>query len=399
MVRMRNLVLSLNAGSSSIRFAFHDTDQALRRCLSGKVDGIGGSDITLLIDAAESKQPRQYAVAASNYATAITWLVQWLVARPEFAATVVVGHRVVHGMQHSAPQRVTTELLAQLRGIMPFDPEHLPQEIALIEAMQAQRAAVPQVVCFDTAFHRSMPRVARLMPIPRRYQAMGVERYGFHGLSYAYLLEELQRVDAPTATTGRVILAHLGSGASLAAIRAGQCVDTSMGFTPASGLVMSTRTGDIDPGLIHYLTSIERMSTAQFQHMVNHESGLLGVSGRSADLRELLAHEATDLQAADAVELFCYQVRKWLGSFAAVLGGLDTLVFTGGIGEHAAVIRQRICAGLEFLGIELSALRNDGHAPVISTAASRVTVRVMTTDEELMIARAASRLLQSDTDQ
>jgi acetate kinase len=239
-----------------------------------------------------------------------------------------------------------------------------------------------------------MPRVARLLPIPRRYAAKGVERYGFHGLSYAYLMEELGRCDA-AAAQGRVILAHLGSGASLAAVRAGKSIDTSMGFTPTAGLVMGTRTGDLDPGLVYYLERTERMSATQFHKMVNHQSGLLGVSGTSPDLRDLCAREATDVRAAEAVELFCYQTRKWIGSFAAALGGLDTLVFSAGIGENAPLIRQRICEGLGFLGIALDAGRNAGNAPLISPDAGRVKVRVIRTDEELMIARSVTRILHS----
>ena len=218
-------------------------------------------------------------------------LLDWLEAQPVFASVKAVGHRVVHGMKHSEPERVTPKLLAELHRITPYDPDHLPREIALIEAFRPRHPKLPQVACFDTAFHRTMPRVARLLPIPRRYAAKGVERYGFHGLSYAYLMEELGRLD-PAAAKGRVILAHLGNGASLAAVRDGKSIDTSMGFTPTAGLVMSTRTGDLDPGLVYYLARTERMTAARFQQMVNHESGLLGVSGTSSDLRDLLAREA-----------------------------------------------------------------------------------------------------------
>jgi acetate kinase len=238
-----------------------------------------------------------------------------------------------------------------------------------------------------------MPPVARRLPLPRRYAAKGVERYGFHGLSYAYLLEELGRLD-PAAARGRVILAHLGSGASLAAVRGGRSRDTSMGFTPASGLVMGTRTGDLDPGVGYFLARTEGMTAAQFQHLVNHESGLLGVSGTSSDLRDLLARAAADPRAAEAVELFCYQARKWIGAFAAALGGLDTLVFSAGIGENAPGIRERICHELGFLGIRLDRRRNARNAAVISARSSRVRVRVIPTDEELMIARSVADVLR-----
>jgi len=299
-------------------------------------------------------------------------------------------------MKHSEAERVTPKLLEELRRITPYDPEHLRREIGLIEAFSRRRPRLPQVVCFDTAFHRTMPQVARLLPIPRRYAAKGVERYGFHGLSYAYLMEELVRLD-PAAANGRVILAHLGNGASLAAVRDGRSIDTSMGFTPASGLVMSTRTGDLDPGLVYYLSRTERMTAARFQRMVNHESGLLGVSGTSSDLRDLLEREAIDVRAADAVALFCYQAKKWIGSFAAALGGIDTLVFAGGIGENAPDIRERICEGLGFLGIALHDARNAKSAPLISRDTGGVKVRVIRTDEELMIARSVRRVLNLGT--
>jgi acetate kinase len=251
------------------------------------------------------------------------------------------------------------------------------------------------VACFDTAFHRTMPRVATLLPIPRRYEAAGVRRYGFHGLSYEFLMAELVRLGEPAATEGRVILAHLGNGASLAAVRDGKSIDTSMGFTPTAGLVMSSRSGDLDPGLVSYLARTEQMSAAQFQKMVNHESGLLGVSETSPDMRDLLDRETKDVRAAEAVALFCYQAKKWVGAFAAALGGLDTLVFAGGIGENAPPVRQRICDGLGCLGIELDRERNAKTAPVISSEAGRVKVRVIRTDEELMIARSATRVLSA----
>jgi acetate kinase len=269
----------------------------------------------------------------------------------------------------------------------------LPAEIDLIEALRSRHPRLPQVACFDTAFHRTMPRVAKLLPIPRRYAAKGVERYGFHGLSYAFLMEELARLD-PGAAKGRVILAHLGNGASMAAVRNGKCIDTSMGFTPAAGLVMSTRTGDLDPGVAYYLARTERMSPARFQKMVNHESGLLGVSGTSSDVRDLIKQAGTDARSADAVELFCYQAKKWIGSFAAALGGVDTLVFSAGIGENSPKIRARICKDLAFLGIRLNRSQNAQNASLISADASKVRVRVIRSDEEIMIARSVARLLR-----
>jgi acetate kinase len=385
-------VLTLNGGSSSIRFAVYEAGDTPRGRLDGKIDRIGSSGTNLIVNdpAGTPQVPRR--LAAADHRTAVGFLLDWLETHPVFASVKAAGHRVVHGMKHSDPERVTPKLLAELHRITPYAPDHLPREIGLIEALRKRYPTLPQVACFDTAFHRTMPRVARLLPLPRRYAAMGVERYGFHGLSYAYLMEELDRLDS-AATKGRVILAHLGNGASLAAVRHGKSIDTSMGFTPAAGLVMSTRTGDLDPGLVYYLARTERMTAARFQRMVNHESGLLGVSAISADLRELLAREAGDGRAADAVALFCYQARKWIGAFAAVLGGLDTLAFAGGIGENAPLIRKRICDGLDFLGIELNSKRNAKNAPLISRDGGRVNVRVIRTDEELMIARSVIRVL------
>ena len=317
----------------------------------------------------------------------------WLEQQPFFPSIAAVGHRVVHGMHHAVPEKITPKLLAELHRISPYDPVHLPREIALIEAMQNRHPKLRQIACFDTAFHQTLPRVAKLLPIPRRYGAEGVERYGFHGLSYTYLMEELVRCGDPAAKRGRVILAHLGNGASLAAVRDGKSIDTSMGFTPAAGLVMSTRSGDLDPGLLSFLSRREKMTPVQFEHMVNHESGLLGVSETSSDVRDLLDRAATDVRAAEAIELFCYQAKKWVGAYAAALGGLDTLVFAGGIGENSSVIREQICANLDFLGITLHRGRNAKHAALISTDAGRVAVRVINTNEELMIARSVRALM------
>ena len=386
-------VLTINGGSSSIRFAFYEEGEPLRRLLDGKLDRVGLSGTNLTFKDSTGKPQDSRAIKAADHHSAVAYLLDWLETQPGFASVKAVGHRVVHGMKHSEPERITPKLLNELRRLTPYDPEHLPLEIELIKAFRQRHPALPQVACFDTAFHRTMPRVATLLPIPRRYEAAGIRRYGFHGLSYVFLMGELARLGDRAATKGRVILAHLGNGASLAAVRDGKSIDTSMGFTPTAGLVMSTRTGDLDPGLVSYLARTERMSAARFQKMVNHESGLLGVSGTSSDVRDLLAHEARDARAAEAVALFCYQAKKWIGSFAAALGGLDTLVFSGGIGENAPLIRTRICKGLGFLGIKLNQPRNAKNAPLISTDAGQVAVRVIRTDEELMIARSVIRVL------
>ena len=386
-------ILTINGGSSSIKFALYQVGEPFERTLHGTVDRIGMSGTTLTFDDPAANRRDSLRPDASDRQSAAQFLMDWLEEQPGFESVRAVGHRVVHGMTHTAPELVTQELLDELAAISPYDPDHLPSEIELIQTFRRRHPQLPQVACFDTAFHRTMPRVARLLPIPRRYDAKGVQRYGFHGLSYAYLMEELARLGDPAAITGRVILGHLGNGASLAAVRDGKSIDTSMGFTPTAGLVMSTRSGDLDPGLAPYLARTEQVTTEQFYEMVNHASGLLGVSETSSDMRDLLAHEASDIRAAEAVALFCYQAKKWIGSFAAALGGLDTLVFAGGIGENAPLIRARICDGLGFLGIELDEPRNAGNAAVISTEASRVAVRVIPTDEDLIIARSVCRIL------
>lgn len=386
-------VLALNAGSSSIKFALYDLTEPLRRRVRGRIERIGVPGTKLTVDDSTGIRAEGRGIEARDHRGAASALIDWLEEARLSSAVKAAGHRVVHGMKHSEPERITPQLLDELHGITPYDPEHLPLEIGLIEAFQKRHPKLPQVACFDTAFHRTMPRVARLLSIPRRYEAKGVERYGFHGLSYAYLMEELARLDGPGPAGGRVILAHLGNGASLAAVRDGKSIDTSMGFTPTAGLVMSTRSGDLDPGLAPYLSRTEQVSPAQFYKMVNRESGLLGVSEISGDVRDLLAREAGDVRAAEAVALFCYQVKKWIGAYAAALSGLDTLVFAGGIGENSPLIRERICHGLEFLGVELSEERNEKNAPLVSPDAGRVKVRVIPTDEELMIARSVIRVV------
>ncbi len=381
-------ILVVNGGSSSIKFAIYQVDAPLKRELHGQINRIGLKGTTFTSDDATGKKPESRKLPAADHKAAVKFLIDWLESQKSFESVRAVGHRVVHGMQHTAPELVTEELLDELRRISPCDPDHLPREIELIEAFRRRHPKLSQLVCFDTAFHTTMPRVAKLLPIPRRYEAKGVQRYGFHGLSYAYLMEELVRLGDSAATNGRVILAHLGNGASMAAVRDGKSIDTSMSFTPAAGLVMSTRSGDLDPGLVSYLARTEQMTASQFDQMVNHESGLLGVSEISSDMKDLLDREAKDVRAAEAVALFCYQAKKWIGAYTAALGGLDTLVFAGGIGENAPLVRERICEGLSFLGIELDESRNAQTAAVISTEASQVRVRVIHTDEELMIARS-----------
>ncbi|WP_292925904.1 acetate/propionate family kinase [Nitrosomonas sp.] len=390
-------ILTINGGSSSIKFALYQIGEPLVRMLHGKIDRIGLPDTSLEFNDRIRNQRGISSFVASDPKSAANSLIDWFGRQHGFASIRAVGHRVVHGMKHTEPVIATQELLDELHRIVPFDPEHLPREIELIEAFRERRPKLPQVACFDTAFHHTMPRVAKLLPIPRRYDAQGFQRYGFHGLSYAYLMQELERLAGTQAANGRVILAHLGNGASLAAVRDGRSTDTTMGLTPAAGLMMSTRSGDIDPGLISFLARSERMTAEQFDRMINRESGLLGISETSSDMRDLLAREAEDVRAAEAVALFCYQTKKGIGAYAAALGGIDTLVFAGGIGENAPPVRLRICADLSFLGIELDELRNAENAQVISADTSRVVVRVIRTDEELMIARSVCHVLGFDT--
>jgi acetate kinase len=384
-------ILTINGGSSSIKFALYEAVKPLKRRLHGMVDRIGLSGTNLTFHDADGKPSASRKLVVADHKSAANFLLDWLEKQNDFSSVKAVGHRVVHGMKHTEPELVTKKLLDELRRISPNDPDHLPREIELIELFRQRHPKLSQVACFDTAFHQTMPRVAKLLPIPRRFDAKGIQRYGFHGLSYAYLMEELTRLGDPAAKKGHVILAHLGNGASMAAVRDGKSIDTSMCFTPTAGLVMSTRSGDLDPGLAPYLARTEKMTTKQFYEMVNHKSGLRGVSETSSDMRDLLKREKRDVRAAEAVALFCYQAKKWIGSYVAALGGLDTLVFAGGIGENAPVIRARICEGLGFLGIELDKSRNAKTAAVISKNSSRVTVRVIRTNEELMIARSVLR--------
>jgi acetate kinase len=358
-------VLALNAGSSSLKFALFAVAEPLAEVARGSIDR-----------------------ARRGRGDAADEVLRWLDSTHPGVKVAMVGHRVVHGgLKFAAPALLDDEVVRELRGLVELSPDHLPAEIELIERFRTRLPQARHVACFDTAFHRHLPRVAQLLPLPRRYDAKGIRRFGFHGLSYAYLVEHL-------GSRGRLVLAHLGNGSSLAAVHDGKCLDTTMAFTPAAGVPMSTRTGDLDPGIGPYLARTEKLGPEQFQRLVNHESGLLGVSETSSDMRDLLAREADDVRAAEAVAMYCYQIAKTIGAFAVVLGGLDLLVFTGGIGEHAAPVRSRICERLAFLGVTLDARANEAGAEVISTAASTVGVRIVATDEQLMIARETVRLLQ-----
>ncbi len=386
-------ILTINGGSSSIKFALYQINKPLKQGLYGKVDRIGLTGTTLTFNDLTQNLQGSSAIKAFDHQSAANVLVDWLEERIGFTSIKAIGHRVVYGTKSTKPCRITQELLDELHLTSQYDPDHIPREVELIKVFRKYHPEIPQVACFDTSFHRNMPRVAKLLPIPRRFEAIGVQRYGFHGLSYAYLVEELARIAGSKAAQGRLILAHLGNGASLAAVRDGHSIETSMGFTPVSGIPMGTRPGDLDPGVAWFMMRTEKMTLKQFNELINHESGLLGVSETSSDMRDLLEHAGSDVRAAEAVALFCYQIKKWVGAFAAALGGVDTLVFAGGIGENAPSIRTRVCDGLQFLGIELDEKRNIANAGVISADSSKVSVRVIHTDEELMIATIVCNVL------
>ncbi len=375
-------ILCLNSGSSSLKFALYQcSDKAETPLAVGAAERIGLTGGRLWIRGRDTSTRKESHEDFPNQQTAVQAAFTAL-ERASLPQPAVVGHRLVHGgASHSAPERVTPELMASLRRLVPFAPLHLPGELEGIDAVAAHYPNLPQVVCFDTAFHRRMPQIAQRFPLPRSLWDEGVRRYGFHGLSYEYIVETLG------TASGRTIIAHLGNGASLAAVRDGQPLDTTMGFTPAGGLMMGARSGDLDPGVLLYLMDEKHYAARQLDHLINYEAGLLGVSGVSSDMETLLERRALDSHAAEAVELFCYQLRKHIGALTAVLGGLDTLVFTGGIGEHAAPVRWEVCAGLTYLGVQLDSQRNTAQADPISTPQSSCAVRVIPTNEDLMIAR------------
>lgn len=389
-------ILAINSGSSSIKFAVFAADDPARHLARGSITEIGSASPVLRTEGPNGADRLSASVAAPDAQTALGVVIDWIEQRAGRAPIAAIGHRIVHGgPEYHAPQRLTPAVVAGLRLLGPFDPQHLPQALRLIDAMQLRFPDIPQFACFDTGFFHAMPRVAQLLPIPRRYEAQGVRRYGFHGLSYEFLMGELARIAGVEVSLGRIVLAHLGNGASLAAVHHGAPVDTSMGFTPAAGVPMGTRSGDLDPGLISYLWRSEDMSVTQFDEMINFRSGLLGLSETTSDMRELLGREADDVRAAEAVALFCYQIKKMIGGFAAALGGLDVLVFAGGVGENSPVVRRRICDGLGFLGVDLDPTSNADNATSVSRIGSATPVYVIRTDEERMIAEAIIRLLAS----
>ena len=386
---MVEAVLTVNAGSSSIKFALFDV-RGLHRIASGAVDGIGTAPRFKVQGADGAVLARHDWVdgAALSHEALLAPVLDWVSGHLDGAVLLGAGHRIVHGGTATGPVRLDAAALDALTKLIPLAPLHQPHNLAGVRAVMALRD-MPQVGCFDTAFHHAMPRIATSLALPRHFADEGVRRYGFHGLSYEFIARQLRAV-APDA--GRVIAAHLGNGASLCAMRDGRSVDTTMGMTALDGLVMGTRCGAIDPGAVLYLMQARGMDADAVLHLLYEQSGLLGVSGVSADMRVLMA--SGDPHAAEAIDLFAYRAAQGVGALAASLDGLDTLVFTAGIGEHVALVRAAICARLGWLGVLLDDAANVRHAGVISAPHGRVTVRVIPTDEEATIARHCLEVLR-----
>jgi len=390
-----NKILALNTGSSSIKFSLYEIGEAERLVFTGSLSRIGSTGTMFLVQDAQGNTLVSESVTAKHHDAASDYLFSWIASQGDVFKLDAVGHRIVHGGPlYSLPQRVTPELIASLETMTPYAPEHLPQAINAVKYIAKLFPDTLQVTCFDTSFHSAMPPIARLYALPESIRREGVQRYGFHGLSYEYILLELRRQQGLQVLQKKMIFAHLGHGASMAAVKNGNSIETTMGFSPAGGLMMSTRTGDLDPGVILFLLQQDKMTPAAIKEMVNRRSGLLGVSGITDDMRELLDAEDSDDHAREAVALFCYQARKYIGALSAVLGGLDTLVFTGGIGEHSPEIRSRICTGLEFLGVRIDEEKNRTNSSLISLENSHVEILIMRTNEELMIVRHTMNMLK-----
>lgn len=386
-------MLVINGGSSSIKFALYSMDEKLNKILSGQIKRIGFDNPEFTVNNKLNNEKKEIKIDAKNFMEATDVLIEWLKEQKYFEAIRCIGHRIVHGMEHTRPVIIDDNLLKELYKIVQYDPDHLPAEIEMIELFKKQFPNLLQVACFDTSFHTTLPKVAKTFALPKKYYDEGIKRYGFHGISYSYLMDELRKKNEGEAK-GRIILAHLGNGASLAAVKGGKCLDTSMGLTPAGGIVMSTRSGDMDPGVAWYLMQ-EGLNAEGFNDLINHQCGLLGISGLSSDMQDLLKHEKNNKDAALAIEIFCYQIKKYIGGYTAAMGGLDTLVFSGGIGENAAVIRSRICKGFAYLGIEIDEEENKKNSRIISTINSKVVVDVIPTDEEIMIAMETKELYRN----
>jgi acetate kinase len=397
-MQLSKKIIALNTGSSSIKFALYEIGETERLVFTGSLTRIGNKNGMFSILDAQSNSIVNESISMPDHNAACDHVFSWILTENKGNNPDAVGHRIVHGGPlYTTPQIVTPELIASLDTLSPYAPEHLPQAIQAVRHVAELFPGTPQVTCFDTSFHSTMPPLAKLYALPESIRKEGVQRYGFHGLSYEYVLLELKRQEGDDALQKRIILAHLGHGASMAAVKKGKSIETTMGFSPAGGLMMSTRTGDLDPGVILFLLQQDKMTPAAIKEMVNRRSGLLGISGKTDDMLDLLNTEQVDNSAKQAIELFCYQARKYIGALSVVLGGLDTLIFTGGIGEHSPDIRNRICTGLEFLGIKVDGKKNSENSSVISPSGGHVDIRIIKTNEELMIARHTMKILKKLT--
>ena len=392
-----NRILTINSGSSSIKFSLYQMGQSESLILSGIIERIGLKPTILKIKDAQGETNVEDNLYLRDHDAAFKALFQRLRKNSAVKKIDAVGHRIVHGgIEYSQPQGITPELMGKLNELVPLAPDHLPNEITGIMAINKTYPGLTQVACFDTAFHRQLPLRAKMYPLPRRLFQEGIMRYGFHGLSYEYIMQELMTVAGEKVARGRIIIAHLGSGASMAAVKDGKSMDTTMGFTPTGGLMMGTRSGDLDPGILIYLLHEEGLSPNSLNEMLNIYSGLLGVSGRGSDMKFLLDNETKSSDIAEAIYLFCYQAKKFLGALCTALGGLDTLIFTGGIGENSPAIRKRICDDMTFLNIYLDPIKNESNRPIISSDGVPTTIRVMKTNEELMIARHTNNVVNKN---
>ncbi len=396
MFKKGNYILTINSGSSSLKFSVYEIWEDEKLIIRGNIDRIGLGESTFQVSERFGTGQVEQDFKLPNHKAAFNVLFDWLENNINGKEIYAVGHRMVNGGSNfTRHQLITSRLISTLKKMSYLAPEHLPRQILGIEVVTNIYPNLKQVACFDTAFHSNMPRKAKMFALPRKLWDEGVMRYGFHGLSYEYIIQELNKEVGSRGVAGRIIIAHLGNGASMVAVKNGKGVDTTMGFTPTGGLMMSTRSGDLDPGIIIYLLEEKEITPPKLNEMINKKAGLFGVSGISSDMQELLEKEAENLHAADAINLFCYQAKKFLGTMASVLGGVDTIVFTGGIGENSPEIRKRICNGMEFLGIQLDLSQNEANSSTISIAGAPTTVRIIKTNEELMIARHTYRVINT----
>lgn len=390
-------VLVINSGSSSLKLALFKATENPQQFFAVEIENIGFPDAILSVISSNISESISQPIKVIDHLAALNLLIEKVRSKVSDNQIRAISHRIVHGgPNYYQPTIISKDLIDELNNITYFDPVHLPLEIKIIEAVQEIFIGIKQIACFDTAFHHDLPTVARTLPIPNEYSTKGLRRFGFHGLSCSYIMTVLADLSGAYVEYSRIIIAHLGSGVSLTAVKDGKSVETTMGMTPASGVMMSTRAGDLDPGLGMYLFKTEGMDPVAYNDLINFKSGLQGVSGATPDMKKLLEVENDDVNAKTAIDLFCYSIKKSIGSLSTALGGLDTLVFTGGMGENSSVIRQRICAGLDFLGLDIDKPRNSNNNGIISAEHSRVTVRVIHTDECLAIARLSWGLIKNE---